>query len=198
MWSARAEQCLRDLDDLPPLGFRCRCPNRPDPFRVRRVTYKKVHRFAAEGVRRILRAGVTLAVMGSTVLAALFAPLFAIGAGLSIENAMFHPATDLEVAECILGCVVFLAGIGGALWAAVLGLRRRRWANLYGSLLLLPAYYALLTVAGWWALAELCFEPHFWAKTEHGIARTSRRQGADGAQAETAAAPLSGLAASQA
>ena len=37
-------------------------------------------------------------------------------------------------------------------------------------LLLLPAYWVLISFAGWRALFQLIKEPHFWEKTTHGEA----------------------------
>jgi hypothetical protein len=39
----------------------------------------------------------------------------------------------------------------------------------------MPVYWALLSVAAWRAAFQLLFKPHYWEKTPHGLARTSRR-----------------------
>jgi hypothetical protein len=42
-------------------------------------------------------------------------------------------------------------------------------------LLLTPLYWVLLSIAAWCALYELFRAPYRWKKTEHGLAKTSRR-----------------------
>jgi hypothetical protein len=39
----------------------------------------------------------------------------------------------------------------------------------------LPIYWLLLSLAAWRALYQLVRDPYRWEKTEHGLARTSRR-----------------------
>ena len=69
-----------------------------------------------------------------------------------------------------------MAGAISVLWPVTAGLNRRGLRRLAPWLLLMPAYYALLTVAAWGALIEFFTAPYHWAKTPHGLARTSRRQ----------------------
>ena len=46
--------------------------------------------------------------------------------------------------------------------------------------LLAPVTWGLMSVAAWMALFELFFRPHYWHKTEHGLApeSTDERDGA--------------------
>ncbi|NIK47998.1 glycosyltransferase family 2 protein [Variibacter gotjawalensis] len=58
------------------------------------------------------------------------------------------------------------------------GLRRRElltWRS--GALLVarMPAYWALLSLAAWRALGQFFSRRFYWEKTDHGLARTSRR-----------------------
>jgi hypothetical protein len=41
-------------------------------------------------------------------------------------------------------------------------------------LLLTPVYWFLLSLAAWRALIQLLYNPQYWEKTEHGLAKTSR------------------------
>jgi hypothetical protein len=42
-------------------------------------------------------------------------------------------------------------------------------------LLLTPLHWLLLSLAAWRALYQLVFAPYAWEKTEHGLAKSSRR-----------------------
>jgi hypothetical protein len=48
--------------------------------------------------------------------------------------------------------------------------RRAAWV-----LLLTPAHWLLLSLAAWRALYQLATAPYAWEKTEHGLAKSSRR-----------------------
>ena len=56
-----------------------------------------------------------------------------------------------------------------------LGLARRSLRRTAWALLLMPVYWGLLSLAAWRALIQLITRPYHWEKTEHGLARTSRR-----------------------
>ena len=72
---------------------------------------------------------------------------------------------------------LFWLGVIGCLWPIVLGAQRRGLVSQLRYLPLLPAYYMLICLAAWGALFELVRDPFVWNKTEHGLARTSRRHG---------------------
>ena len=55
----------------------------------------------------------------------------------------------------------------------LLGIKRRRLWSAALYLPLLPIYYALMSLAAWGALIELCRDPFAWNKTEHGLAKSS-------------------------
>jgi hypothetical protein len=57
-----------------------------------------------------------------------------------------------------------------------MGIRHRGLRREAVWLLALPAYQAFLTLAAWRALLELPQRPFHWAKTRHGLARSSRRK----------------------
>ena len=46
--------------------------------------------------------------------------------------------------------------------------RQRRFGFSAKALALLPVYYVLVSAAAWWAIVDLVFRPHYWAKTAHG------------------------------
>jgi glycosyltransferase XagB len=110
-----------------------------------------------------------------TVLSALGYPLFAVLAVLDLaEGRLATAETLLEAVQASIGLTVFGAGCIAMLAPAVAGLARRGWWTLMPAVLLLPLYYALVSVAAWRGLAELLSAPFHWHKTDHGLARTSR------------------------
>jgi glycosyltransferase XagB len=54
-------------------------------------------------------------------------------------------------------------------------MRRRRLLGLWPSLFLLPIYSLLICYAAWMSVYDLAKRPQHWHKTEHGLARSSRR-----------------------
>ncbi|HEX2216066.1 MAG TPA: glycosyltransferase family 2 protein [Xanthobacteraceae bacterium] len=58
---------------------------------------------------------------------------------------------------------------------ACAGLVRRRLLSMLWQLPLMIPYWLLLSVAAWRAVFHLARSPYLWEKTEHGLARTSRR-----------------------
>jgi hypothetical protein len=72
-----------------------------------------------------------------------------------------------------------IAVVGGLAMVApmVIGARRRKLTGMLTLLPLLPAYNALLGLAAAMALVDLFRRPHHWAKTTHGLARSSLRKG---------------------
>lgn len=69
---------------------------------------------------------------------------------------------------------LFLAGAASMFIPAIVALHRRRLWRLLPWVGLLPAYYALVSLAAWRGLWELLTAPKRWNKTTHGLARTSR------------------------
>ncbi|MGE0752310.1 MAG: glycosyltransferase [Variibacter sp.] len=133
-------------------------------------------RFARElGVASFVAFHLTLA---GTVLAALVQPyLLFLLLGLVVNGGIVLPADAGFVTQTLVFTHI-AAALGGYLTASVLaleGLRRRRIGGTGWSLLLMPVYWALLSIAAWRALYQLVRKPDYWEKTPHGLARTSRR-----------------------
>jgi len=59
---------------------------------------------------------------------------------------------------------------------AVSALRRRGWWELAPLVLLLPLYYALVSIGAWRGVTEFVLAPFRWNKTDHGLAQTSRQR----------------------
>jgi cellulose synthase/poly-beta-1,6-N-acetylglucosamine synthase-like glycosyltransferase len=116
-------------------------------------------------------------VVGGNVLAALVHPVFL--ASLACAWASGTPV--LAAAEGLGGALVWLYWItlgAGYLTTIVLGLRglagRKSMAAAW-ALAFVWLHWLLLSLAAWRALYQLVRNPHGWEKTEHGLARTSRR-----------------------
>ena len=71
--------------------------------------------------------------------------------------------------------VTLVAGYLISAALGLIGLARRRLLGCAWVLLLMPVYWLLLSLAAWRALFQLLRDPYRWEKTEHGLARTSRR-----------------------
>jgi hypothetical protein len=56
-----------------------------------------------------------------------------------------------------------------------LGLARRGLLSTAWVLVLTPVHWLLLSLAAWRALLQLAIAPYAWEKTEHGLAKSSRR-----------------------
>lgn len=115
-------------------------------------------------------------VIGGSVLAALVHPLFL--ASLALTTALGHSfwsGDDIEVALVALyGGSVLIGYLISALlgW---LGLKRRGLLSTAWVLLLTPLNWLLLSLAAWRALYQFAVAPYTWEKTEHGLAKNSRR-----------------------
>ena len=68
---------------------------------------------------------------------------------------------------------------GGYVASVALGFAGLARRGLWGAAWRLPmmlVHWALLSIAAWRALYQFFHDPHGWEKTEHGLARTSRRK----------------------
>jgi hypothetical protein len=111
--------------------------------------------------------------LGGTVVAALVHSLFAAQLVWSIAVAQFGAVGTRSPIG--IHVAVLLAGYLISAWLGWVGLKRRRLYRCGWALLLTPAYWLLLSFAAWRALFQLARDPYGWEKTEHGLARTSRR-----------------------
>jgi cellulose synthase/poly-beta-1,6-N-acetylglucosamine synthase-like glycosyltransferase len=116
-------------------------------------------------------------IAGGNVLAALVHPLFMAGliyaaaSGASMwkdADAGTAILVGLYGASILIG--YFTSGFLG--WV---GLMRRGLLSTAWVLLLTPVHWLLLSLAGWRALYQLVAAPYAWEKTEHGLAKSSRR-----------------------
>lgn len=114
--------------------------------------------------------------------------IFQLMVGGNVLAALIYPAfVALVIARLVSGEPVFDTSFGGLHVLALIG---GLSANALGSLMGLarrgllasawviaaaPAHWMLLSVAAWRGVLELLRDPYRWNKTEHGLARSSRR-----------------------
>ncbi len=111
-------------------------------------------------------------IVGGNVLAALVHPLFLAG----LIDAAWRggwPGGGGGLAA-LYGATAFAGYLVSGL-TGFLGLARRRLRKVAWVLLLMPLHWLLLSLAAWRALYQLKVAPYAWEKTEHGLARHSRR-----------------------
>lgn len=116
-------------------------------------------------------------VVGGTVLASLVHGVFVLVFGWQMATGWFSaaPSGILHAFETGLYATTFVAGYLISIFLALIGLARRRMLSCGWALLGMPVYWLLLSLAAWRALFYLIVDPYAWEKTEHGLARTSRR-----------------------
>lgn len=117
-----------------------------------------------------------LFLLGSGTAAALLYPvLFAsLLLGLFLEPSPY-PSLMSTLLDAIWFCVL-LVGLLGTVLSTLIGMRRRRVPGIARVALLMPLYWLMMSAAAWRALFALVVAPSHWEKTEHGLARTSRRR----------------------
>lgn len=137
------------------------------------------HSRSPNRLRRELGGARTLATLGlgvGALVGPMLGPGFAIAAWeAAMRGELLSPAAPVELVASTLWCALWTIGIACGLWSAGLGMIKRRLTSLAPWLVLLPAYWLLLSRAAWWALIDLIANPYHWAKTSHGHARSSRR-----------------------
>ncbi len=117
-------------------------------------------------------------VVGGSVLAALIHPLVLAGflysyfAGLPFFGNNGPLITTLA---WIYG-IALAAGYLTSIYLGLRGLKRRGLLRVSGWLMAVPLHWLLLSAAAWRALYQLLRKPQLWEKTEHGLARSSRRR----------------------
>jgi cellulose synthase/poly-beta-1,6-N-acetylglucosamine synthase-like glycosyltransferase len=116
-------------------------------------------------------------IVGGNVLAALVHPLFVGTLIYSVLNgsAMWHGDDAIgPILAAVYGTTVIVGYLTSA-FLGWLGLVRRGLLPIAWVLFLTPLHWLLLSLAAWRAFYQLVFAPYAWEKTEHGLAKSSRR-----------------------
>ncbi|MCB4769044.1 glycosyltransferase [Ancylobacter sp. Lp-2] len=117
-----------------------------------------------------------LLLLGGGLVSALMHPVFALALGLRWSLGAEAGTSTASLLLEGLGLLVLLTGYGATALCTLVGMRHRRLSGLWQVLPLIPLYWLMLSLAGWRALFQLIAAPQRWEKTEHGLARTSRRR----------------------
>lgn len=117
-------------------------------------------------------------VIGGAVLAALVHGIFVGVLAGQIASGLFWSDKPGAFDQIFAGLYVTTLASGYLLSMLLgfIGLSRRGLTRSAPWLLLLPLYWFLLSVAAWRAVFQFVFSPYRWEKTDHGLARTSRRR----------------------
>jgi glycosyltransferase XagB len=73
--------------------------------------------------------------------------------------------------------MLLLAGYFSGILLSARGLRRAQHFGWFRTLIGIPAYWLLMSVAAWLALWDFCVAPHHWHKTRHGLSRSQKTTG---------------------
>jgi cellulose synthase/poly-beta-1,6-N-acetylglucosamine synthase-like glycosyltransferase len=114
--------------------------------------------------------------VGGNVLAALVHPLFFAGWFYALISGYPTWAED-EMARMLAACYGgnLVVGYLTSAFLGWLGLRCRGLLSIAWMLIVMPLYWLILSLAAWRGLYQLMTAPYLWEKTEHGLARHSRR-----------------------
>ncbi|MDB5510360.1 MAG: glycosyl transferase family 2 [Hyphomicrobiales bacterium] len=88
---------------------------------------------------------------------------------------LLAPRPFAHVLSDLFWIVLALSGLASIFLISFAGMTRRGLWRSAPYLLLRPVHMLLMTLAAWAALIELFHRPFHWAKTEHGLARSSLR-----------------------
>jgi hypothetical protein len=121
--------------------------------------------------------------VGGTVLAALVHPFFLAFLAHDVAAGTFVQSSEsaAQSFRVWLTILTLAAGYLGSVALGFVGLRRRGMLASAWVLGTIPVYWLLLSAAAWRAVWQLLVAPHYWDKTEHGLARSSLRAAPSGA-----------------
>lgn len=88
--------------------------------------------------------------------------LFYAWVGPTIESLYLAPVFYMAVLSLIFGNFMFVY------YYMIGAIKRREW-SLVKYVYLVPIYWAMISTAGFVALYQLLFKPHYWEKTVHGF-----------------------------
>ena len=85
-------------------------------------------------------------------------------------RAIVGPTIESFYPSPILYMAVFSLALGNFLYLYyyIIGCAKRDYDDIMKYALLIPFYWLAMSVAGWKAVWQMFFKPHYWAKTKHG------------------------------
>jgi cellulose synthase/poly-beta-1,6-N-acetylglucosamine synthase-like glycosyltransferase len=86
---------------------------------------------------------------------------------------LLEPTAPVEIALSTLWCLLALLGAAAIISPLLIGMRRQSLWAYWPSLVCLPLWLLMLSLAAWRALFELCVRPYHWEKTAHGLSQRS-------------------------
>ncbi|HEY4973530.1 MAG TPA: glycosyltransferase family 2 protein, partial [Steroidobacteraceae bacterium] len=116
-------------------------------------------------------------IVGGNALAALVHPLFMAGLIYAVTGGApmwWGNGTGFAILAALYGTTAVIGYLTSA-FLGWLGLARRGLLSAAWVLLLTPLHWLLLSLAAWRAVYQLAVAPYVWEKTEHGLAKSSRR-----------------------
>jgi cellulose synthase/poly-beta-1,6-N-acetylglucosamine synthase-like glycosyltransferase len=120
----------------------------------------------------------------ANVIAALIHPFFMAGLAYTLY-ALPTPWANVVIQNAApIFATSLLSGYASTIVVDLIGLRRRGLLRHAWVLALTPLHWLLLSLAAWRGLIQLIYDPQYWEKTEHGLAKTSRSAGARQSQLE--------------
>jgi len=116
---------------------------------------------------------VTQTLMLGILVSALAHPFFLGWTIWRFASATFFPPPGQPIAFAMttLSLAVLVTGYGISTIALIEGLRKRKLARLWPSVLTMPVYWLLISLGGWLALWQFIRKPFHWNKTRHGLSR---------------------------
>jgi len=120
------------------------------------------------GTRQFLGILVTF---GGVLLSVLVYPIALLAMGLTWWLGGFGGAALTGIGSWLwlIALINLSTGILAPMVAAALAVLRRGRPRLLLSVLWMPVYWVLISLAGYRALVDLARRPHYWEKTRHGL-----------------------------
>ena len=125
------------------------------------------------------------AFLGGIILSALVHPIFFLMLLVDVADGQLLAVPDSGLAQALLVVAGFnlLAGYAsGMLIAGIAAARRGLW-QLMASVVLIPVYWLLISLAAYRAAVQLVRKPYLWEKTRHSRRRHGQRRTARAASA---------------
>lgn len=94
---------------------------------------------------------------------------------LTAGELLNSPAALLDRPILMIALINLSVGYAASMLLGYLVVQDRRLRMLAPQILLIPAYWLLISAAAYRALYQLVVAPHYWEKTEHGVTRVDRR-----------------------